>query len=142
MLAASSAQREHEDGEERRKEREFFQKLSRPIQELDGLAFLMEDHKKNKLLEEEESQANMAMEQETMDEFNSPLGHDNSHDGGNLDNIDSDMTRKDSPPKRKPPASKPKQTEQGEGSDSHCSNEPVSVVDKSMQRKTKRARSK
>ena len=144
LAASSSSQREHEDDEVRRKEREFFQKLSRPIQELDGLALLMEDHKKSKLLEEEdeeEFQANMAMEQATMDESHGPIGHENTRNG---DGGDSNMTRNDyhTPPKRKSPASKRKQTEQGETGDAHCSNEPVSAVDKSTQSKKKRVRSK
>lgn len=145
MLAASSAsQREHDNEELRRQEREFFQKLSKPIEELDGLAFLVETHKKNKLLEED-SQANTEIEQ--MDELDSPPTGQDVVDGDKDDHGDHDLQlpldtpRKATPPKGKvhSPKRKQKEHEQDEPGHPNSSNEQVT---KSTPRNGKRRRSK
>lgn len=142
MLAASSTEREREDNEVRRKEREFFEMLSRPIQELDGLALVMEDHKKNKLLEEE-AEANMVMQQ-TLDEYEGATYlADNTNDGDS--DIDVDMTRKDtSPPKQKSRARKQQHSEQDEPMDPNHRNElpEVTTGTKLTPKRNKRPRSK
>ena len=101
------------------------------MEQLDGLAFLVESHKKNKQLEEEDAQGN---EMEPMDGINDTTT--NQDDDDNEDELE--MTPDDTPPKRKSRTPKSKQREEGsDHPDPETARTPAAT-----QGKSKRLRSK